>query len=322
MTSTPQRSFARSLIKLARPTQWSKSVFVLIGPFYYVRDQLAAGKSVEAMIVPALLAAAAFALVSSACYVVNDIFDRVADRAHPRKKNRPIASGRVSVGQAWVFAGALLALAAGVTLAIGSGAPMVGLWLAIYAANVFAYSAVLKHHIMADVISLASGFVIRVMAGCVAIGIEPTVWLLNVTFFLSMFLAFGKRLGERRTLEGKSESGSRKAEGGSAAAHRRVQARYTDSLLQTAVVVSAAITLMTYALYVQDQAEKFHRGFWLWVSVLPLTYGLFRCIVLLEEGKYDDPTEIAVHDRGLQLAAGVFLVVTIGLMVLPGLLGS
>lgn len=316
MSAVAPPSLLRSLIKLARPKQWAKSAFVLIGPFYGARDLLTDGRSLESIVLPALFAAAAFALTSSACYIVNDLLDREADRAHPRKRHRPLAAGYVSPAQAQLLIAALLAAAAGFTLACGQHAAQVALWLALYAANVTLYSTFLKHHVMADVISLASGFVIRVMAGCVAIGIEPTVWLMNVTFFLSMFLAFGKRLGERRTLDPATHAlpGS-DAPPSLAAAHRKVQARYTDSMLQSAVVVSAAITLMTYALYVQEQSERLRLGYQLWLSILPLTYGLFRCIVLLEEGAYDDPTEIAASDRGIQAAALLFLAITVAMLL-------
>ena len=120
------------------------------------------------------------------------------------------------------------------------------------------------------------------MAGCAAVGIEPSVWLLNVTFFLSMFLAFGKRLGERRMLSGADSAAH---DPGRAALHRKVQAGYTDSLLQMAVVVTAVITLMTYALYVKEQGPRYVVGFnLLWLTMLPATYGLLRTIVKLEQG--------------------------------------
>lgn len=339
-------SLASSLFRLIRPTQWSKSVFVMIGPLYGLRDLMANGRTPQNVIGQALAAAAAFALISSVCYIINDIFDREADRAHPRKRNRPIAAGRVTVGQAAALAAVLVAGAIAVTMFVSwPHTWKVLVLLGVYAANVFLYSARLKHHIMADVISLALGFVIRVLAGCLAVGIEPSVWLMNVTFFLSMFLAFGKRLGERRTLavrpvEPRRPRDAEEAPGGldeeapaaageavpppaprpqahsAAAAHRRVQARYTDTLLQIAVVVTAAITLMAYALYVQDQAQRFHLGYRMWLTVLPMTYGLFRCIVLLEEGAYDDPTEIAIRDRGMQLAGLVFVALTAAMMLL------
>src|SRR5690606_16191438 len=119
-----------------------------------------------------------------------------------------------------------------------------------------------------DVISLASGFVLRVLGGCAAAMVVPSSWLLNCIFFLSMFLAFGKRLGERRTL------------GADAAAARGVQSVYTDDLLRMSVVVTAVATLITYAGYVQAHEEDYRRGFnLLWLTMLPATYGLLRCIV-------------------------------------------
>jgi len=168
------------------------------------------------------------------------------------------------------------------------------------------YSVWLKHLIISDVMSLSIGFVLRVMAGCAAVAIQPSTWLLNVVLFLSMFLAFGKRLGERRTLSETLDGES------GAALHRRVQQQYTETILQMAVIVTAVATLMTYALYVQASGEEYVRGFnLLWLSVLPASYGLLRCIVLLEAGRYDDPTELATHDRPFQVAGIAFLLVTI-----------
>lgn len=308
----PVRPLWLSLLKLARPTQWSKSAFVIIGPLYGLRDLVAQGRSPVEVGLAACLAAAAFALASSACYVVNDILDREADRAHPRKRRRPIACGQVSVRLAWGYAASLVSLSVVLAVLVGLGVlPWVGLSLALYVVNVLAYSFYLKHKVIADVISLSLGFVLRVMGGCAAVGIEPTVWLLNVTFFLSMFLAFGKRLGERKTLAAASEPGGTSV----AVLHRKVQAGYTDALLQMAVVVTAVSTLMTYALYVQGQGARYIVGFnLLWLTMLPATYGLLRAIVMLERGKFDDPTELAVHDRGFQAAALAFVGLTIALM--------
>lgn len=296
----------RSLLRLARPVQWSKSAFVLIGPMYALRDLVPQGHSVESIVLRAFLAAAAFALASSACYVINDIFDRVADRAHPRKRRRPIAAGHVSVQIASVYAAALLVASGAMMAFIGMPMlPWAALALGLYVVNVLIYSFHLKHVVIADVMCLALGFVLRVMGGCAAVGAEPSTWLLNVTLFLSMFLAFGKRLGERRILAGD----------GAAAAHRRVQAGYTDTLLQMAVVVTAVSTLLTYGSYLQSLGPQHVRGFNLmWLTMLPAFYGMFRCIVMLERGAYDDPTELAVHDRPFQLAALVFVGITLALL--------
>lgn len=282
---------------------------MLIGPFYGMRDLEARGQDLATTALHALLAVVAFSLASSACYVINDIADRGADRLHPRKRTRPIASGAVSVRQAWAFAACLFAGSALATL----GLPM-GVWawffatLGVYAANVALYSARLKHVVIVDVMSLSLGFVLRVIAGCVAVGVAPSVWLLNVTLFLAMFLSFGKRLGERRTLS--DDEGSEHA----AMLHRPVQRIYTGVMLQMFVVVTAVATLMTYAGYVQSWGED-HAGVelnTLWPTVLAATYCLLRAIVLLEQGEYDDPTELATHDRPFQIGAVVFALLTLG----------
>ena len=291
-----------NLIKLARPKQWSKSVFVLIGPLY----GFAAGQTIDWRSVA--FAIVAFALASSGCYIINDIRDAEADRAHPRKRNRPIASGAVSPQAGITFAILLFALA-GVAATFGV-APAVALptclWLVFYVLNVTFYSVGLKRVVVLDVISLASGFVLRVLAGCAAAGVEPSTWLLNSTLFVSMFLAFGKRLGERRTM------------GADVAAVRSVQSAYTDDLLRMVVVVTGVACLVTYAGYVQAQAERYTShvfGAWgfnlLWMTVLPATYGLLRCIVQVERGIYDDPTELASKDRPFQAAVALFVALTL-----------
>jgi len=305
----------RALLKLARPKQWAKCAFVLIGPMYGFAD----GKPIDWL---ALVGATlAFGLAASGCYVVNDIRDVEADRAHPRKRRRPIASGVVSVPTARVFAGVLLAIAAAMVVIVpGSARLAFGAALFVYVANVMSYSALFKHIVILDVISLACGFVLRVVGGCVATDIEPSPWLLNCTFFLAMFLSFGKRLGERRTMG---------AIGADAASVRGVQSVYTDDLLRMSVVVTAVATLITYAGYVENRAEQFDAAgdaatafgwslYLLWITMLPATYALLRCIVLLERGEYDDPTELAAGDRPFQAAALLFGCVTLGLMVLRG----
>ncbi len=294
----------RHLVRLARPQQWTKSAFVLIGPVYRWAD------GYEVPWVSVAGAVLAFSLASSACYVVNDILDRDADRAHPRKRHRPIASGAVGIGAARVWAGMLfIAAAAALTLVPLGGASMQDLaWaggaLGIYAANTLGYSLVMKRAVVLDVVSLAAGFVLRVLGGCAAAGVQPSSWLLNCSFFIAMFLAFGKRLGERRT-------------SGDAAAVRSVQSAYTDELLRMSVVVTAVAALVSYAFYVQEHEEKFQMGFnLLWLTILPATYGLLRCIVLMERGEYDDPTELAARDRPFQASVLLFAMITVGLVLL------
>ncbi len=289
-------------VRLARPKQWAKSVFVVVGPLYGLAD---ATRDWHAVVPAALAAAVAFALLSSACYIVNDILDAPRDRLHPRKRLRPIAAGVVSPKAAGIAA-VILALAGLATIA--AAVPSAGLGLSIallaaYALNVTAYSLILKHVVIADVICLSLGFVIRVLAGCAATGVTPSTWLLNVTFFLAMFLSFCKRLGERRTMKD------------DASAVRAVQEKYTDELLRMSVVVTGVATLGTYAAYVQAQERLYTHGFnLLWLTMIPLTYGLLRAMVLVERGRYDDPTELAAGDRQVQAAGLAFVGIAAGLM--------
>ena len=304
----------RRFWKLARPHQWSKGVFVLVGPLYGLKD-LGDTAHKKAALIAGLLAFAAFALASSACYVVNDLVDADQDRAHPRKRFRPIASGAVTPGQAKVFVAGLVATAAAVLFCLNPEVRLaVALVVFAYVANVWAYSLKLKHIVIADVMSLSLGFCLRMFGGCAAVGIAPTTWLLNCTLFLAMFFAFGKRLGERRTM------------GEEAATARFVQAAYTDDLLRMAVVVTGVATLITYAGYVQfREAENthvippFHAGInVLWFTIIPAVYALLRCIVLLERGTYDDPTELAVKDGPMKIAVGAFGLVTLGVLTWKG----
>jgi 4-hydroxybenzoate polyprenyltransferase len=201
----------------------------------------------------------------------------------------------------------LFALAAGATLMVG--VPKVWWVLGLtcaYSLNVVAYSVAIKKIMIADVMSLSLGFVLRVMGGCAASGVTPSTWLLNCTLFFAMFLAFGKRLGERRTVEDAGQI-------------RSVQRLYTDDLLRMATVVTGVGLLVTYAGYLESRHEVytvalagFEAGFnVLWLTMIPATFGLLRSIVLLETGAFDDPTEIASKDTGMQLSLGAFLACTL-----------
>lgn len=305
------------LARLARPHQWSKSAFVVVGPVYWL--QANRPESWADFVLTVLLAGAAFALASSGCYVFNDLADVALDRAHPRKKHRPIAAGLVSPGLARAFAVGLFACAAVACAAMAlvqpaAHAAVAGVFLAVYVGNVLWYSASLKRRLVVDVMSLSMGFVLRVFGGCVAVGIAPTTWLLNVVFFLSMLLAFGKRLGERR------------AAGENASRVRDVHRLYSDELLRMLVVVCGVATILTYAGYVTTRDGDFTlMGVnLLWLTLLPATFGLLRAIAQLERGRFDDPTELAVKDRPFQLAAALFGVVTAGLIAarLAGWRGS
>ncbi|GDX98385.1 decaprenyl-phosphate phosphoribosyltransferase [Phycisphaerae bacterium] len=311
-----------SLVKLARPQQWVKSAFVLFGPLYGLRDLIAQGRDWREVLVQALVAAGVFALASSACYVFNDLRDVERDRVHPRKRLRPIASGAVSPTAAAAMIVLLLFAAAGLSLLLHTAMrPITVLMVLIYVVNTTAYSAGLKDRVIADVISLSLGFVLRVLGGCFAVGISPSTWLLNCTLFLAMFLAFGKRLGERRTAE---------AAGYEASSARVVQGKYTDNLLRMAVVVTAVAALLTYAGYIQSRENIFSfaafgvpAGFnWLWLTTLPALYAMLRSMVLIDRGDYDDPTEMFVKDGPLAIAGVGFFAMSVLVLVMQARLGG
>jgi 4-hydroxybenzoate polyprenyltransferase len=301
-----------ALLRLIRPHQWVKSAFVVLGPLYGLRD--IERDQWSRVIEHAIVAAGVFALASSACYIFNDLKDAESDRHHPRKSKRPIASGAVSPGLAAGLMAVLLGGAGALSLLLPDATRAGTLVLAgLYVANVLLYSIWLKHLAIADVLSLSLGFVLRVVGGCVAVAITPSTWLLNCTLFLAMFLAFSKRLGERRTAE---------AGGYDASAARSVQSQYTDDLLRMSVVVTSVASLITYAFYVQSREAQFifttvliPAGInWLWISVLHATFALLRSMVLIERGAFDDPTEMFLKDRPLAISAIAFVIVTLGVI--------
>jgi 4-hydroxybenzoate polyprenyltransferase len=171
------------LIRLARPTHWVKNGFVAAPLLFVLPDPF------WPPFARCLLAVAAFSLAASAIYAVNDVVDAEADRAHPTKRLRPVAAGRVSPGAAILWAAVLAAAA--IALSWRTLPPLFLATLGTYAANNVLYNALVKRHRIADVISIAVGFVLRLVAGSVAIGVAPSSWLLVCGFSLALFLGFG-----------------------------------------------------------------------------------------------------------------------------------
>lgn len=312
----PVGNLLSGLIRLARPHQWSKGIFVLIGPLFAIAD----GKLQDMPRVELALAVGltffGFCFAASGCYVFNDLADVQRDRAHPRKKRRPLACGQVPTGIAKIFGIGLLITGMACVFGVSGELRIWVLGLIIlYIINVMLYSAGLKHIVIVDVLSLSSGFVIRVLGGCAAVGVTPSTWLLNATLFLSMFLAFGKRLGERRHM-GSDED---------ATAVRDVQQHYTDQMLRMFVVVSGVATLLTYTGYVQSQETEYLHTFvtrqgsldggfglnLLWITVAPAMLALLRTITLLMRGRYDDPTDLALRDNMVRLTGLIFVATTV-----------
>jgi 4-hydroxybenzoate polyprenyltransferase len=269
-----------AIYRSMRPGQWLKNVLVL-APLVFAHQALelaALGRAAGAF--------ALFCLASGAVYLVNDLLDAASDREHPVKRLRPIASGALAPGVAAVAAALL---GAGTLAAAALAAPPLALVLGVYLAVNLAYSRVLKHVVILDVMTLASGFVLRVVAGGLAIGVPVSTWLLLCTSLLALFLGFGKRRHELLLLET------------DACSHRPILAEYSPYFLDQLMAVVTTSTLVSYALYTMDPLVQQK----LQTARLPLTipfvlYGIFRYLYLVhQKDEGGDPTQVVFHDRPL-----------------------
>jgi decaprenyl-phosphate phosphoribosyltransferase len=267
-----------ALIRLARPKHWIKNAFVVAPLFFTPGALTAANLQVVA------LAFAAFCLAASAVYVVNDWFDRAADRLHPEKRRRPIASGAVSGGMALASAGLLFAAALAVSLALPAS---FGKLLGVYLAINLAYSARLKHVSLLDVLIVAAGFVLRVEAGAAVIGIVPSVWIIVCTGLLALFLALAKR---RDDLTGELD-----------VAHRKSLDGYNLRFVDTALGVVLGALLVSYVIYTTDANVIRRYGTdRLYYTVPFVVAGVLRYLqIALVEERAGSPTDLAVGDRFL-----------------------
>lgn len=290
--ATERTPFLADAVALLRPSQWIKNVVVLAGPAAAL--QLTSLPSIAR----SAFAFAAFCLMSSAAYAINDVVDRNADARHPTKRFRPVARGALSVGAALMLAGllAFTSLLMALTLT-GRGVAVI---LVVYLAITMAYSVALKRRVILDVIIVALGFVLRAWAGAMAVGVEASSWLVACVFTLCLFMGFGKRRCEVVMLGNAEEAES----------HRPTLVRYTPELLTHLIAVSAGIAVITFLLYTLDTAghpspfPKQH----LFYTLPIVVYGVFRFAMLTELGNYAGPTEMMYKDRALQVAFVLWIV--------------
>jgi 4-hydroxybenzoate polyprenyltransferase len=279
---------------LIRPKHWLKTVFVL-APVIFSRpgNPLEAGSRVAA-------AFAVFCLLSSAVYCVNDVLDRHADRKHPRKRDRPVAAGHISAPAAFMLAAALAVAAMSLAaLTLPSGVAVVA---ALYLANNAAYTTVLKHHAIVDVLSIAVGFVLRLMAGALAIPAAPSKWLLVCGFALSLLLALGKRRAELGSV------------GADSSVRNSLQV-YTEQKLDVLLSTTASLTLLSYMLYtVAAETEALHATSSLVYTTPVVAYGVFRFIFKAHEARGDGPVEILSADPVFAGTGLVWMALVAGLL--------
>ncbi len=267
----------RPIITLIRPEQWIKNIIVF-GALIFAREFTDIGKASDS-----LLAFGVFCLLSSAIYVVNDLHDRELDRLHPLKKNRPLAAGTVSVAAARALAVALILTGLGLGFLISKPFVYVA---AIFVAFNILYTSLLKSIVIIDVMSVAASFVIRAVAGSVAIGVPTSPWLIACTFLLALFIGFGKRRHELVTLKD------------DASGHRITLKKYSPYFLDQLIGVVTASTVIAYTFYtlspeIQDRLGVEH----LELTIPFVLYGIFRYLYLIhQEERGGSPTSVLLSD--------------------------
>jgi 4-hydroxybenzoate polyprenyltransferase len=279
------------LLRLMRPYQWVKNLFVFTGLLF--------GHAWHDphLVIQAVIAFSAFCLLSSAIYTFNDIVDLEQDRLHPKKARRPLASGAVSVSAAAILA-ALLTVA-GLALAYASSLIVLAILLGYGLMNI-AYTLRLKHVVILDVFIIATGFMLRILAGTLGIGIPPSKWLLLCGLMVTLFLGFTKRRAEIFALNEDKAN------------HRKVLEHYSPVLLDKMIGITAAGLIMSYSLYTMNaDTIRIHGTANLIYTVPFVMYGVFRYIYLLHhQSRGGDPSHDLVRDPHLLIVVGAWLVTT------------
>lgn len=280
------------LVRSARPRQWIKNG-ALLAALVFSRN----GERLESVVREGI-AVLIFCALASAVYLFNDLLDRERDRLHPEKRFRPIAAGELSVPVAATAAAGLSA-----TGLVGAFllAPRFGGAAAAYLALQLAYSLWLKHWVLIDVFAIAAGFVLRVVAGALAIGVPISNWLYLCTLLLALFLALAKRRAELSTLEGDASS------------HRKNLALYSVPLLDQLIGIVSACTVLAYSLYTlaPETVQKFGTDA-LKYTIPCVLFGLFRYLFLVHRrGAGGSPEKVLLSDVPLLADIGVFLAVVV-----------
>jgi 4-hydroxybenzoate polyprenyltransferase len=281
------RPMALSLVLSLRPSQWTKNLVLFAALLFGQR--LLDGPAV----LHAIAAFAIFCALSGVVYLINDVADREADRRHPVKKLRPIASGAVSVPAALTLAAVLGAVAVAGAFWLST---LFGVVSVSYLALLSLYSGVLKHVVILDVLTIAIGFVLRAVAGAVAVNVPISHWLYVLTILGALFLALSKRRHELVLL----------ADG--AIRHRRILEEYSPYLLDQMIAVVTASTIVAYAFYTvsPETVQKFGTDRLMLTLPFPL-YGIFRYLYLvhLKDGG-GSPSDMLLNDRPLLLCVGLW----------------
>jgi decaprenyl-phosphate phosphoribosyltransferase len=274
-----------ALVRGMRPRQWIKNLLVVAAPFMAGRlDE----RSVQLATVGALVC---FVAVAAAGYLLNDLYDVAVDRVHPVRRDRPLASGELSRTQAIAACVFLTVVALALSAAINVYLLAV---VGAYGILQVAYNGFLKRQPVFDLATVASGFLLRAIAGGAASDIALSEWFLLVASFGSLFMVAGKRYSELRTI-------------GAQVAPRAPLTRYTEPYLRFVWSVSAGCAIMTYSLWALsvDQSGKVN---WAAISIAPFVLGVLRYAVDVDSGRAGEPEDVFYRDRAIQLLAAAWVV--------------
>lgn len=300
VTATASRSKVQAVAALLRPHQWLKNGVVL-APLVFSHRLLDPSACLMT-----LVAVAACCALSSAGYALNDLLDAAADRVHPVKRLRPLASGELTPadGVAVIALSAVLGIA--LCLSISPGVAMLG---AGYLLLQHAYTTVLKRIVILDVIGVASGFIVRAYIGGLAIDVEVSPWLALVTFLLALFLALARRKQELATL------------GDAAGVHRAALADYTPALLDQLISPTLAATLVAYMMYSLSPAVSGRLGTnYFHLTVPCVVFGMFRYLYLVHRrGEGEDPARVLLADGPLLASVVLWAALVIALIYGPAI---
>lgn len=278
---------ARDLIRCVRPAQWVKNALVFAGAIF-------SGVTNPRTLLLAFAGAIAFTLASSAVYLFNDIKDRHADAKHPQRMYRPIAAGRISVTFAAGLAVVLASAALLVSIAIGR---LFFFVVFLYFTINFVYSIGAKRIVILDAMLVGLGFVLRVVAGAIAVGVPPSSWIIVCTLEMSMLVVFGKRRVDVVIAE---QTGTR---------HLLPAEWYPLQFLDLMMAAAAGASIVTYALYTLDPLVVLEVGNRRLVLTLPMVvYGVLRYLFLVFSGRATtDPTLVILRDWGMRLCGVLWL---------------
>ena len=290
-----------SLLKALRPMQWVKNVLVFL-PFVFAVDIAWSTDDLEPvpeLLFKLFLVTLAFCALSSAIYLLNDMMDRSGDRMHPVKRNRPIASGRVSVP---VAAAVMVLLAVGGLVVMILVEPLLGVAGGLYSVINIGYSFGLKQVVLLDAFAVTSGYVIRAAAGAVAIDVTPSPWLYVTTGAGALFIVLGRRFAEVRLAEGTAEE------------QRTVLKDYSGTFINQLLMLSAAAAWLSYTLYTVEATNLPDNNTMLFT--LPLvTFGLFRYLFLLNNSEHAEaPEQLIIQD--LPLVSSIVCWIAVSTLVL------